>query len=248
MEVKTVLDDTFRRRGNRVQDVFAKVLSGWVYLYDRTQKRWSIHKGLFWRQFRPEYMTGLAKAVSIREHISLPKAKQIVGERIDRISPKCLSAARKGHFNGSRISYEVIRPYTSYKCRVQDMEVTPDELVQSTKTWVRWYARTCRENKIVPFLLFFPESGLVTDAPCGPVDDDFLANRPSVSNDRSITDMLLVICREQNVIYLDCTPVLKSSSDQLFLRYDGHPTARAYELVARFIAEQMSKELSVNLQ
>ncbi len=238
LTVRTQIHDAFRARGDGLKNGAARLLSGWTYLWDRSRGRWSTRRGRFWEQWDQRRDLSMIDLVMCRERVSRHRARELVEQRLATISPACIEAARKGEFNGARIVLEVVVPHASFAARVQDMGIAADDLSSATRAWIQSYAEHCRNQQIVPLIVLFPEAGLVSDAPVGPADDVHLANRPLMTQDNSISKLLASICREVDVKFLDCTPALRAyqGGEPLFLRYDGHPTARAYDIAGRSIA------------
>ena len=236
--------DAFRERGSLLKNGIAWSLPGWTYLWDRSRGRWNTRQGLFWDRWDQRRDALMIDQLVRRDRISGNRARELVAQRLGKISPACLQAAQVGEFNGARIVLEVVVPQASFAARVEDMGIGADDLADSTRVWVQWYADTCHSRRIVPILLFFPEAGLVSDAPAGPVEDENLVGRPSLTHDHSLSDLLSAICRDAGIKFLDCTPALRAATgnEPLFLRYDHHPTARAYDIAARYVANELLSE------
>lgn len=245
LTVRTRIHDAFRDRGNGLKNGAVRLLSGWTYLWDRSHGRWSTRRGRFWEQWDQRRDLSLIDLVMCRERVSRHRARELVEQRLATISPACIEAARKGEFNGARIVLEVVVPHASFAARVQDMGIAAEDLSSATRAWVQSYAQHCRDHQIVPLIVHFPEAGLVSDAPVGPADDAHLANRPRMTQDNSISELLAGICRESDVKFFDCTPALRAyqGGEPLFLRYDGHPTALAYDIAGRYLARTLKQEL-----
>lgn len=245
LSVRTQIHDAFRERGSGLKNGAARLLSGWTYLWDRAHGRWSTRRGRFWEQWDQRRDLSMVDLVMCRERVSRHRARELVEQRMTKISPACIEAARKGEFNGARIVLEVVVPHASFAARVPDMGIAADDLSSATRAWVQSYAEHCRNHQIVPLIVLFPEAGLVSDAPVGPADDEHLASHPQMTHDNSISELLASICLESNVKYFDCTPALRAyqGGERLFLRYDGHPTARAYEIAGRYVARVLSEEV-----
>jgi hypothetical protein len=235
--------DPLRERKSWLASAIATSFSGWTYLYDRMRGRWISRRGLYWERWGHDRDAQVVDELVRRERISRMRARRLAAQRMARISRSCMQAAREGTFNPWMVVGEAVRPYYFYRCRVNDMEIEPDDLNDSTTAWVKWYAECCKSYGIIPILLFFPESGLVNDDPCGPVENEQLADRPTVSKDDSIRMMLSDICKIHNIKYIDPMPVLREhAGERLFLRYDGHPTENAHRLVGRVVAESLSQD------
>ena len=70
------------------------------------------------------------------------------------------------------------------------------------------------------------------------------SKHPRVVGDTSVRDLLKRISNELAIGFIDATKILAEHKDeQIFWRYDTHPTARGYELVARVVAEKMRRVL-----
>lgn len=240
--VRTEFDDPFRERGNWLRNMVVATFPGWTYLIDRTQGRWGARVGAFWPEWDYAHEISMTREVAFRSRVTMFRARQLVAERRQFVSLACLRAAREGRFNGARIISEVARPHAAFACRVSDMGVAEDDLRAATLAWIRWYADTCRNHQAIPILLFFPEAGLVGNSPVGPVEDEFFIDVRSVVKDHSLRDLLESTCEECNVQFLDCTPELQAyrGTERLYLRYDGHPTAAAYLLAGKYVAQSIS--------
>ena len=94
-------------------------------------------------------------------------------------------------------------------------------------------------------MLYFPEACQISLGPWGPLRADLAAKAPDVRGDTSIRDVLAAACRKRDVLFMDATPVLvEHSGEKLYHRYDTHPTARGYELVAEAVAAQLSQAVA----
>jgi hypothetical protein len=155
-----------------------------------------------------------------------------------------LRASRRGEFNPTAVAVELIRPFNVYRVRTSDMRVGPEVLRAKTSAWFEWFARTCREADVRPWVLYFPPPPLVVDGPWGPYSDPVYENRPRVVGDTSVRDLLAEVTGALGVPFIDLTGTLRAHRGEgLFLRYDTHPNARTYELAAGAVAQRLQRAL-----
>ena len=242
--VRTQLRDILCSSEDRLVRNAARCLPGWTYLWYSSKKGYR-DRETYWRLWAPELDHRLVSRIVELEQVSQTRARQIASERLATISPECIAAARKGHYNGSGIMVEVVRPFHHHKSTVDDMQISKEDLQASTAAWLEWYVAACRNNQISPVLVFFPSCGLVNNNPSGPVKDECLTSRPRQSDDNSISQMLRSLCDEVECHYIDCTPALKEykGSELLFHRYDAHPTMKGYQIAGRHIALLLKKRV-----
>ena len=234
------LPDPFRQGRQGLIKLLVAMLPGWVYLAERAQGKWPVQKGSMWSPFSMENVTSATRRLARRERISLAEARIKVSERLSRISSRVLDAAQNRRFNPSAIEVELLRPYYIYNVALEDMDVPLPELAEKIERWVDWFATACRESDIRPWIVYFPHAPQIADRPWGVMEDDMYGNRPVVTDDTGVSDLLSTISQRFGVRYIDPTASLKHQYDErLYLRYDTHPTARAYEVVAAKIAAQM---------
>ncbi len=239
--VRTTIRDEFRDRNSSISTLAAYALPGWMYLVDRSQGRWHQRQGVYWNQYEIPFQA-LAHLIAERSGLPIATAEGLLNQRIPNLEPACVEAAKKQAYNGYRIDLELLNPHASFKCTTTDMAVSEDKLNLTTNEWLAFYATTCQAANIRPVLCLFPEAGLVSRDPVGPMVDDFYLDAPDISSDQSISNMLRRICSNLGIAYMDCTEELRSHANEpLFLRYDGHPNARAYELVGEWVAPQLQR-------
>lgn len=221
------------------------VLPGCVYLHDRRRERWSTARdGLLWQPLNTRRRREAVRRLGRSEGITLDQAPSVLDQRLLNIDPTCRSAAMHGRFDSGRVLQTVLRPYDVYDCRLQDMPLGAQEHRAAVRTWLEWFARTCRTHQIEPWLLYFPQAALIRDAPWGPLNESMLVERPQVVGDTSIRDLIGSLCDEFDLPFVDATPVLAAhAAEKLFHRYDTHPTARAYDLVGNIVADRMRSTL-----
>lgn len=241
LSIRRLIRDEFRQRDSKISTVCANWLPGWMYLLDRSQGRWHQRDGIYWNCYEiPK--ESIAELIANRGNVTLNEAESLLNERIKSLEPLCVESAKKQSYNGYRIDLELWNPHASYKCTTKDMGVSTNELEQATIAWLGSFAKTCQDSEIQPILCLFPEAGLVSRSPVGPMVDDFYLDAPDITSDQSVTEMLKRICSEQKVSYIDCTNELRSHSEApLFLRYDGHPNSRAYKVVGEWIAAKVRR-------
>ena len=67
-----------------------------------------------------------------------------------------------------------------------------------------------------------------------------MASTTDVIGDTSARDLFAEACRGRRVRFIDAMDVLmRHRHEELYHRYDTHPTARAYELVAGVVADAL---------
>jgi lysophospholipase L1-like esterase len=221
---------------------FARLFPGWLYLIDRSRGRWPQRRGMYWRHFDAEKQA--LPEVALRERVSPGRARAIVSQRRRDLSPLCLQAAANDRFNSWMLVAELVRPYVLYAARLDQMSIAEEDVCEATRQWLSWYAGTCRSHRIEPWLLYFPLPPLVRDAPYGSLSEARLADRPRVVGDHSVANLLMRLCQEFGVGFIDVTDVLRRHADEnLYLRYDAHPTARAYELAGQTVARELAPHL-----
>ena len=142
------------------------------------------------------------------------------------------------------VAVESMIPFNVYRATTSDMRVPPHELRAKTATWLEWYARACREADVRPWVLYFPAPPLVAEGPWGPNEDRAYARAPGVLGDTSVRDLLAELTTALGLPFVDLTETLARHRDEdLFLRYDTHPNARAYELAAAAVTEALAPAL-----
>ncbi len=237
--VRERLQDDFRQRDSALATLLARTLPGWTFLVDRSRGKWHQRQGIYWNSYSLAE-DFLAQHIADTEQLELSAARQKMQQRMSTLEPACVQAAKRAAYNGYRIDLELFNPHASFRCRVEDMHLPVEQLRAATRQWLTSVAERCQEYDIAPTLCFFPEAGLVSRAPVGPMIDEYYTSAPDITNDNSLSELLAQQCQQLGVAYLDCTPVLRAHrTETLFLRYDGHPNARAYEIVGRWLAEQL---------
>jgi hypothetical protein len=246
LEVKSEFDDPLRRGRGGFARVVGRVLPGWMYLVNR--RSYPTQRGLMWptldeRRIRESAVRELA----MRTGVSPPRARRIVQARLDRVSDSVLDASARGKFNGVLIQLELVHPFLLYRGIISGLRVEESDLRESTSDWLRWYSGLCAELDIRPWVLYFPAAPLVQTGPWGAYEDRYYEEAPDILGDRSIAEFLKGLCREHDIRFIDGTETLKAHSDEkLFHRWDTHPTARAYQLVALEVERAMLGVLAVN--
>lgn len=241
--------NTFFDGGGVLRSQLARALTGWTYLYDLSRGRHARRIGLYYRKWDERRTETMVRSVMRREAMAKGDAERLVAQRMDRISAACRQASERGEFNGARIVIEVVKPFAHVRCRAADMEVSADVLRNKTRAWCQSFRDICESRGIRPVLMYFPNAGLVSNEPIGPVEDDQLQGRPENAGETSLSDLLSEVCQQVGIHYIDATPVLLANADRrLYLRYDSHPNSLGYELVGRYVAEQLTRgaELSRN--
>lgn len=239
--IRTTIRDEFRHRNSSISTVCANTLPGWMYLIDRSRGRWHQREGIYWNSYEIPVQL-LTDLISQRAKIPLVDAETLLKKRTAYLEPACVEAAKKQAYNGYRIDLELWNPHASFKCTTKDMGVSTDKLERATKEWLGFYVKTCRDANIQPILCLFPEAGLVSRSPVGPMVNDFYLDAPDITSDQSLAEMLHRICADKEVSFIDSTELLRAhSSTPLFLRYDGHPNSKAYELVGAWMATTIQR-------
>ena len=243
------LPDPWHEYGTGFGRWIARSFAGWSYIWARASGRKMERKGLFWRAVGDEAETLMIEDLVRRRNVSADDARATVRRKLADISPRCLQGSRVGEYNFFPIVRYVCRDQRwSFLCTVRDLGLDEDGRRQNVHDWVRWFGRQARAQGIEPIIVLFPTSGLVVDEPSGPMLDEVPVSRPSLLTDAAVSDLLRSICDEAGVTYLDCTPVLRRhvQGEPLFLRYDMHPTERAYEIVGREIAAHLQQRLTAD--
>ena len=195
-----------------------------------------------WHPYTDRSTAEAARRVARLESVSLERARSIVERRLADLDPLVVEAARQSEFNAAIVRFALSDPW-SYRVTTADMEVSAEQLSQSTRRWLGWYEAIARKHGIEPWLLFFPQATLVVDAPSGLLSEEHFV-RPDVLGDTSVRDLLRSHCDDLGIRFIDATPVLRAgASPDLYLRYDGHPTALAHGLVAVEVAGRLRPHL-----
>lgn len=238
--VRSELRDDFRERDSKVVTGLANTLPGWVYLVDRAQGKWHPRSGLYWADYTVP-REKLVELIAETEGVELEEASQLFESRLAMVDPVCLEAAEQRAFNGFRIDLEIFNPHASFRCRTIDQGIDVGLLEQKSRTWIRFFAKTCRDANVQPMLMFFPEAGLVDNRPTGPFLAEHYQDAPNVTADNSLSGMVAKLCEELDVMYLDVTPKLRAANDRrLFLRYDSHPNEVAYGIVGEWLGKKLA--------
>jgi hypothetical protein len=185
--------------------------------------------------------------VAMRTGVSPPRARQIVQARLDMVSDSLLDASARRRFNGWLIRLELVEPFLLYRSTISDLRVEETDLRESTGDWLRWFSGLCAEMDIRPWVVYFPAAPLVQPGPWGTFEDRHYDEAPDIVGDRSVAEFLETLCLEHGIRFIDATETLKAHTDEkLFHRWDTHPTARAYQLVALEVERAMLAELVTN--
>ncbi len=238
------LEDPFRT-GRRWSKPVAWLVPGWTYLFERAAGRWPVQKGSYWTRYDDGATAGAASWLAENRGIPRREAEEIVRDRLERqIAPEVLEASRRGEFNPTAVAINLILPFHVYRSTTSDMRLASDELRATTAAWLEWYERTCREAGVRPWVLYFPTPPLVADGPWGPYADRVYQEAPRIVGDTSVRDLLAELAAAFDVPFIDLTETLvRHRGEGLFLRYDTHPTARAYELAAEAVAQRIGPAL-----
>jgi lysophospholipase L1-like esterase len=230
------LPDPFRERKTLIGRVMVRTLPGWAYLLDRRKGRWPAGGGLYWTPLSKDVRDFSLERLVWRHSVSRRKAERLWAERLSQVDPAIVAAAREGRFNSWLLGAEIVSPYSTYSCRLEDMFAEPEDLRETAHAWMSWLASTCQENGIQACVAFFPGPPLVSKGPWGPLENPPKALTQRALGDSSISDLLRQSCKAASLPYVDLTPALEGPADELFWRYDTHPKAKGYALVAKFLA------------
>jgi hypothetical protein len=246
LEVTSEFDDPLRTGRGGFARILGRVLPGWMYLVNR--RSYPVQRGLMFRTLDgPQIRESAVREVAMRNGVSPHRARQIVQARLDMVSDRVLDASARGRFNGGLIRMEMVEPFLLYRSTISDLRVEETDLRESTGDWLRWYSELCAELGIRPWVVYFPAAPLVHPGPWGTFEDRHYEQAPDIVGDRSIAAFLESLCREHGIRFIDATETLKAHADEkLFHRWDTHPTARAYELVALEVERAMLGEMAMN--
>ncbi|NIO29257.1 MAG: hypothetical protein GTO29_11970 [Candidatus Latescibacteria bacterium] len=232
--------DPFRENRGYWTRSLMTIVPGWIYLIERVQGRWPIQAGLYWNAYTNRMTEIAARGLAGIHKLPIEEAMRIVEERIKGLADGILSAAIERKFNPSVVQNTLVIPYWTYECRMEDIDLPAEMMTKGMLAWLQWYASICRKQRARPWLLYFPEASLVMDGNWGPLKDHLYSMGPKVVGDTSVRDMMKKACARLGIGFIDATPVLaEHGREQLFFRYDPHPTSRAYELVAQAVAQEI---------
>ncbi|MEM7475474.1 MAG: hypothetical protein AAF483_10820 [Planctomycetota bacterium] len=237
LEARDAPYDKFRERESTGANWCARYLPSMTYLVDRYQGKWHDRDGFYWEAYELP-VDWFVNDLAHKQQVDVDTARSMFEAHLSYVEPKCLEGMQSRTFNGHRVAQELWNRQAAFRCTTSDMGLTPAELEATVFTWVQLYARTAKENSFLPTICFFPESGLVSRTPCGPMIDKYYEDAPDITQDNSLAEMLARVCREfPEITFIDCTESLRQIADQrLFMRYDGHPNARAYKQAAMTMA------------
>ena len=235
----TCFRDPFREDRAWPARIFAHLLPGWTYLVDRVQGRWPRQTGQYWPRWSKRYLVMAVDTLREEQGLERARAHNLVNQRIHDIDPKVLSASLEGKYHPLIITCALVDPGFVRRVRVTNMGVPVEALRTLTHRWVEWLEAKCAEAGIRAWLLFFPDDGLVAPAPLGPLKEE-ATSAADVIGDTSARDLFAEACQGRRVRFIDAMDVLmRHRHEKLYHRYDTHPTARAYELVAGVVADAL---------
>ena len=231
--------DPFRENRPWFAKPFAYLLPGWTYLVDGAQGRWPRQTGEYWPRWTKRYLATAVHRLKTEQGLDLADACDLVNQRIQAIDSRVRAASVEGKYHSLAITCALVDPGFVRRVRTTDMGVPVEALRALTHRWVQWLEAKCAEAGSRAWLLFFPDDGLVAPAPLGPLKEE-ATSAPDVIGDTSARDLFAEACRGRRVRFIDAMDVLmRHRQEKLYHRYDTHPTARAYELVAGVVADAL---------
>ena len=248
IEVRERLADPFRENRRKVLKPVASVLPGWLYLVDRARGRYRPQTGSIWAPYdEAAIKEEAATEIAQREHMSVHKARATVAERWEDVAQETLEAGQRRAYNWGMIRAELIEPFLLYRQTTEGFPISADDLQASTEAWLQWYADTCRQSSIRPWVLYFPTPPLVSRGYYGAFTDPHYAAAPDILRDRSVAALLAESCEKCGVAFIDATePLLAHNDETLFYRWDTHPTPPAHRLVAEAVYKKMCPVVSAS--
>lgn len=236
--------DPFRENRAAWGRPFAVLLPGLTYLMDRMRGMWPRQAGMYWNAYDEHMTQAAARELSEIHHVPIEEGERVVRERMKGFADGILEAARQREFNPSIVQSTLVYPYWTYEARLRDWGIPAESMEAGMRKWLQWYASTCEEKGARPWLLYFPEASLISDGSWGPLRDELYAQVERRVGDTSVRDLLQRLCGEQGIRFIDPTAALTTHADeQLYFRYDPHPTGRAYEVVAGVVAQTVRPSL-----
>jgi hypothetical protein len=240
MEVRQEFNNPFRDRRSVFGRALVTIVPGWVYLTEHARGRWPVQKGFYWRPYEDKHTEQAVDGVAGMHNVSSDEARRIVEERMTYIAEGLLEASRERKFNPTVIQNTLVTPFWTYECQLQDISQSIPDMRRGLRLWLKWFAAQCRRQQARAWVLYFPEASLVKEGYWGAYQDQIYSQAPNIVGDASVRDLLGRLCDNLSIGFIDTTPVLIQHSDEhLFSRYDPHPTARAYELVAQHVAREI---------
>ncbi len=247
LQVRTKFSNIFLEQRSIWTKSVAFLFPGWIYLIEHTfLQRWEApQRGTYWSKYNESSTEwAVAEITEQYEHLSERDAEQIVQKRMNEMDPQVIQAAEEGKFNPTMVSMGLGSPGRHYAIsRIQRLGIySPDRLKRNTQEWLSWYKQTCQQLGTRPWVVYFPSAQLVSNTLHGVYPDNhpIYLKRFDVFGDTSLRDLLKEICMQLHIPFIDVTNILmKHNDEKLFLRYDTHPTARAYQLAGETVAEQM---------
>lgn len=228
---------------NRIKIIkpIVKLFPGWVYLLDRARGRYPMSSKTCWPVMTDKVILQEAlDEIPHWNHLSYVKSRHYLEVHKKLVNPEVMKAVEHAGFNPYLLKTDLAKSYYTYLDTVSDMGISKNDLQECTDIWIKWYANICKKNNIRAWVLYFPLPPLVNKGKFGIYQDKFYENAPDVYGDTSVRDIIKISCEKFGVNFIDPTrEFMAHGNDQMFHRWDTHPTAKGYKLVGELVSKKM---------
>jgi hypothetical protein len=167
-----------------------------------------------------------APAISQAEHVTLSAARRLSRERLADVRPECVAAARQGRFNPWNVVHLMVRR--------REGPSFPD-VERSLAEWMAWLGHRLRDVA-APVIVYFPDA-----RPEGPLGCWQGGERDPWPSPERLREMVARAAAQAGMPWIDASAALASAGAPAYLRYDGHPTEVAHEVVGALVAEHLAR-------
>ncbi|MCL4821203.1 MAG: hypothetical protein KJ067_18865 [Vicinamibacteria bacterium] len=158
------------------------------------------------------------------ERVTVSRARGLVRERLGRVRPACLAAARQGRFNPWNVVHLLVEGRDGPQL---------DDVEASFGEWMSWLARSVGPVARL-LVVYYPDP-----SPEGPLG--CWQGPPRAGADRErLRALVAAAARGASLPWIDATDALAAAGDAAYLRYDGHPTEAAHAIVGALVASHLA--------